>query len=356
MNARVTLKKWVAGALVAIVVCSLTGCGSTLLSRQASLSGTTAVSDSVGAESGAAGAVPSAVPPTQESKAAYGGASSSDGNSTDVATPVQDRLVISNASMSIEVKNLDSGVAAVRALAAKYGATISELSVSAGTDTPVALDSGGGDASPVTPGDANITLRVPADKLAAAEKEAATLGRVLSQTASESDVTQQHVDMAARLKNLRAEEARLRAFLRRATKVSEMLSIEKQLSRVRGDIESMQAQLTFLERQAALATLTITLNEPGSLVSPAAGGWGFSAAVRDGVRAAAEVTRGLITFVLAVSPLLLLVLLAVLFIGMLVRRMRRRKLGAAAAAAHLADGATALETDATAPETDDTAS
>jgi hypothetical protein len=104
-----------------------------------------------------------------------------------------------------------------------------------------------------------------------------------------------------------------------------MLAIEKQLSRVRGDIESMQAQLTYLENQAALATLSIALTEPGALVSPAAGGWGFAAAVRDGVRAAAEVTRGLITFVLAISPLLILVAIGIIAIVVSVRRRGRRR-------------------------------
>jgi hypothetical protein len=227
--------------------------------------------------------------------------------------------------MSIEVKGLDAGVAAVRALAAKYGATISDLSVSAGTDpgTPQPLDAQSGGETAITPGGATITLRVPAANLSSAEKDAAALGRVISQTASESDVTQQHIDLAARLTNLRAEESRLRAFFGKAKKVSEMLAIESELSRVRGDIESMQAQLTYLERQAALATLTISLSEPGGLVSPAAGGWGFAAAVRDGVRAAADVTRGLITVILAASPLVLIALIALFGIRAMVRRRRR---------------------------------
>jgi len=212
----------------------------------------------------------------------------------------------------------------------------SDLSVTAGQSgvvTPQSLDMAGGDVSSLTPGSAAITLRVPAARLSAAEQDAAKLGRVLTQSASESDVTQQHVDMAARLKNLRAEEARLRAFLGKAKNVSEMLAIETELSRVRGEIESMQAQLTYLEHQAALATLTISLSEPGALVSPGAGGWGFATAVRDGVRAAVEVTNGMITFVLAVSPLLFLVFLVVLVVWILVRRRRRRKLAATAAAA-----------------------
>ena len=330
MDTRRALRTTAVAALIVVVLAGVAGCGGSRTSESTTMSGY-----STGAVGGVA-PTPSDVPATtNQSKAVSQDAASPGGSDVAASTASVDRLVISSASMTIEVKNLDAGVSAVRALATKYGATISDLSVSAGSAgvvSPQPLDTVGTDSSSITPGSASITLRVPAEKLGAAEHDAATLGRVISQTASESDVTQQHVDMAARLKNMRAEESRLRAFLNKATKVSEMLAIETELSRVRGEIESMQAQLTYLERQAALATLTLSLSEPGALVSPAAGGWGFAAAVRDGVRAAADVIRSLITIGLAMSPLLVLVLLAVLIVWILVRRRRRRRMAAATAA------------------------
>jgi hypothetical protein len=240
----------------------------------------------------------------------------------------QESLVISTAGISIEVKNLDTAVSAVRSLATKYGATIANLSTNAGSDPVIAPQPADGSStqySAPTPGGATITLRVPAEKLASAEKELAGLGRVLSESSTQDDVTQQHVDMKARLKNLQAEESRLRTFFLKAKRVSEMLAIEQELSRVRGDIESMQAQIVYLERQAAMATLTVSLSQPGALVSPAAGGWGFSAAVRDGFRAAAAVTRGLITMLLAFMPLILIGLLAFVVIRALIVRRRKRR-------------------------------
>jgi len=244
------------------------------------------------------------------------------------SSSIQEPLVITTAGINLEVKNLDASILAVRGLATKYGATISNLSMSAGGVAPVVpqpLDGSSSDYSYPTPGGATITLRVPAEKLAAAEVELAALGRVTSQSSSQDDVTQQHVDMKARLKNLQAEESRLRTFFLKATKVSEMLAIEQELARVRGEIESMQAQITYLERQAAMATLTVSLSQPGALVSPASGGWGFAAAVRDGVRAAASVTRGLITTLLALSPMIVLAVIAFVVIRALVRRRRARK-------------------------------
>ncbi len=239
-----------------------------------------------------------------------------------------DSLVISTAGISVEVKDLDAGVAAIRALATKYGASIANLTTNAGNDplpVPQPLDGTSTEYAVPSPGGATITLRVPSEKLAAAEAEIAALGRVISQSSTQDDVTQQHVDMKARLKNMQAEEARLRTFFLKAKRVSEMLAIEQELSRVRGEIESMQAQIAYLERQAALATLTVSLSQPGALVSPSAGGWGFSEAIRDGVRAAAAVVRGMITMLLAFSPVILLGLVAFVAIRAVVVRRRKRR-------------------------------
>ena len=223
-----------------------------------------------------------------------------------------DRLVVSTAAMSLHVGNVEKSVATLRDLAAKYGAVIADLTLNAG-DSPVAgptpLDVGAGAASLPSPASARITLRVPAAKLGRIQSDAAALGAVLSQSASESDVTQQHVDLVARLKNLVAEEVRLRSFLNRATKVPEMLDVERELSRVRGEIESLQAQVTYLEHQVALATLTIDMSESGPVIRPATGGWGFVEAVTSGLQAAAALIRLFISGVIALSPLIALALL-----------------------------------------------
>ncbi len=207
-------------------------------------------------------------------------------------------------------------------------------------DRQLNVQTGEGGGAPVPLGDgttssssqsssAQVTLRVPAEKLASVEAKAAKLGKVLSQSAAQSDVTQQHVDLSARLKNLQAEEIRLRGFLDKAVKVSEMLEIERELSRVRGEIEAMQAQIAYLDSQAAMATLTLALSAPGALVQPAGGTWGFSAAVTAGIQAAAALLRTLIIVIIALSPVLLVVVVIVAHLAfpavVAVRRRARPK-------------------------------
>jgi hypothetical protein len=233
-----------------------------------------------------------------------------------------DRMIVSTSSMGIQVEDIDKSLAAVRALAAANAAEITELSVQSGeggVGAPVPLGAGSAKSDSQS-SSAMVTLRVPSQKLALVEAQAAKLGKVLNQSASESDVTQQHVDLTARLRNLQAEEVRLRSFFDKATKVSEMLLIETELSRVRGEIEAMQAQIAYLDQQTAMATLTLALSAPGALVQPSGGTWGFSEAVTNGFQAAAAVLRALITLTIALAPVLLLIALVVL-----VWRSRRRR-------------------------------
>jgi hypothetical protein len=226
------------------------------------------------------------------------------------------QLVVRNASMSIRVADIDKGVTGVRSAAKSTNAEIVDLSVDRGGDIPKPEMAG------VTagPASASITLRVSADKLDALRDALGKVGDVTAQSESSSDVTEQAIDMDARLKNLRAQEAQLREFFNRATKVSELLSIEQELSRVRGEIESMDAQLTYLKRQAARATLSVSLTEPAPVVSPNGADWGFRDALTSGVRGAAMLITALITAIIALLPVEIVA--AVLFV---VLRNRRRK-------------------------------
>lgn len=117
------------------------------------------------------------------------------------------------------------------------------------------------------------------------------------------------------------EEGRLREFFASATKVSDMLAIEQELSRVRGEIESLDAQVAFLERQAAMATITVQLVEPTPLVSPQSDGWGFGQAITDGIRGAAGVLRSILTALIAASPLFVLGIAVFLIVR---TRLRKR--------------------------------
>lgn len=236
-----------------------------------------------------------------------------------------DPMVIRTAALDMRVDEVEASVAGVRAAARRNQATIEQLSVTGGDSGPRPLE--GAQSAYPTPATASMTLRVPADRLEKLSREIAGLGTVITQSSSSDDVTQQYVDMAARLKNLKAEETRLRGFLDRAGKVSDLLAVERELARVRGEIEAMQAQVDYLKRQVARATLIVTMSEPGPVIQPNGTDWGFTDAVRRGVQAAAALLTTLVTVLIAVAPLVVLAVLIWAFARWLLRRRGHRNAG-----------------------------
>src|SRR5947199_24090 len=84
--------------------------------------------------------------------------------------------------------------------------------------------------------------------------------KVLTERSSTEDVTGQVVDLGARIKNLEATERALQAIMDRATEIKDVLSVQAELTKVRGQIEEMTAEKGHLVEQAAMSTLTVTFS------------------------------------------------------------------------------------------------
>jgi len=107
-----------------------------------------------------------------------------------------------------------------------------------------------------------VTIRVPADQFditMALVKELALV--VERETSSAEDVTEQYIDLAARLKNAQAQETRYVQILDQANTVEEILQIESALGNIRGYIESLQGQLNYLDNLTGYSTITISISE-----------------------------------------------------------------------------------------------
>lgn len=106
---------------------------------------------------------------------------------------------------------------------------------------------------------ASFTLRVPERSLDATLDSLATLGSVASRTASAEDVTEQSIDLDARLQSLIATRDRLRQLHEKATTVGEVIAVEHELARVEGEVESLEGRLKHLRSSAALATIELSI-------------------------------------------------------------------------------------------------
>ena len=115
---------------------------------------------------------------------------------------------------------------------------------------------------------ANVTIRVLQDQFFSALDRIEALGIVLSRNLGSEDVSEQFIDLEARLKSALREEQSLLKLLERAGLVSEILAIERELARVRSEIERFQGQLNFLERRVDLATINVSLTPEGQAGEP----------------------------------------------------------------------------------------
>ena len=115
-------------------------------------------------------------------------------------------------------------------------------------------------------------MRVPGDRFLDALDGIERLGKAVGQTLGQRDVTGEAIDLEARLRSERSAEQSLLKLLDRAVSVSDVLTVERELKRVRADIERLQGQLEFIQRSVALATITVSfVLPPGSVpVAPSA--------------------------------------------------------------------------------------
>ncbi len=208
-----------------------------------------------------------------------------------------ERMVILTQTLRLKVDDTAATIAAVREVADKHSAIVANMRMA--SEGEWVYDSPAGSYTPLR---GWLTVRVPVDGVKAFVDEVSGLGEVVYQAETSDDVTQEHVDLSARLENLRAQETRLRELVAQAANVEETLAVEQELWRVRGEIESLDAQVKYLERQAAMATITVELAEEGPVVQ----NWGFVEALGDGIRAAAAVLAFTISFTIATSPLWIL--------------------------------------------------
>ena len=156
------------------------------------------------------------------------------------------------------------------------------------------------------------SLRIPTAELASAVGDLKALGRVENEARSGEEVSQQHGDLVARLKNSRETEQRLQAILTQRTgKMSDVLEVEQEIARVRGEIEGMEAEQKNLEHRVDFATVNLQLTEEykAQLVAPTASvSTRMHNAIVAGLQNVSEMVLAIVLFLFEEGPTMLFLL------------------------------------------------
>jgi hypothetical protein len=223
-------------------------------------------------------------------------------------------MIVEAAALTILASNYDEASGAIEKLAAAHGGYVEKLDAKAQT----------GNARELT-----AALRIPTKQLDGFLADVRKLGHVEEETRSNEEVSDQYVDLQARLRSARATEQRLIELLgTRTGKLQDVLEAERELARVRGEIESMQGQSALLVHRVNYATVQVDLNEEYRQVlgsGPISTGMKIRNAAVDGLRNLRDGAVGLLVFLFAVGPSLLFWMAILLIPGWFVwKRFRVR--------------------------------
>lgn len=245
---------------------------------------------------------------------------------------VAGRDVIATASATVQVSDAADAVREIGDAAVARGGFVESVTLEGtGAEPMPAPVDGAVDgvieplSMPMYPQGQWITVRVPSAELIEVIDELADIGDVLSSSVNRSDVTEQTVDLRARVDATEASVARLTELMAQAGSVADLLAAEQALSERQALLESYQQQLASLENQVALSSLTVTLTEPSERVTADPAGFGDGLAA--GWNGLVATLNGIVVALGFLLPWLLVVGVAALIVWAVVRLVRRRRAG-----------------------------
>lgn len=235
------------------------------------------------------GALPSDVDGQNGTESSGSAGSSGSADSSVSADGAVGREVVTTATADLEVDSVPDAISALSTTAGDLGGYVETSTTSDTASAGSAIDP----SYPVEPlpdGGGVISIRVPADRLAEASDSLSELGTVTRSSIDRRDVTTQAIDLRARVDAARASVDRLTELVAQAGSLTDLLAAESALADRQATLESYEQQLTVLESQVSLATLTVTVlpessptsAEPAGFLDGLLTGWNGLVAAANG--------------------------------------------------------------------------
>lgn len=235
--------------------------------------------------------------------------------STPNSSPAQsaERLIVKTGEVSIVVKDVPGTIKNIASYAEKNGGFVINSQVSKSGLAPYG----------------EVTVRIPSKGFEAGMLEFKALGDVQRENVMGKDVTEEYIDLEARLRNLVATEKQFLAILAKAEKITDILAVQRELSQVRSEIESMQGRMKYLKTSADMSSLTVYLSTDPSVLPTIedSNEWKPVAVLKSALRGLIATGKWLANFIIYFAvfiPLWILIVVVVWGIRALVRRSRAR--------------------------------
>ena len=227
--------------------------------------------------------------------------------------PAAQRKIVYNATISMVAESIGSISSAITDLVKVSGGYIS--------DTDESSD-------PTQQKRASWTVRIPVESFEPFVQKVGKLGELQQSKINSQDVTEEYVDLEARIKNKTEEEKRLLKHLADSTgKLEEILAVEKEITRVRGEVERIEGRLRYLSNVSSLSTVTITAVEIKDYVPPVAPTFAtqISRTFFESSQSMINFGKGLILAAVAIAPWLPLIIIGfAILVWLLVKIWKHR--------------------------------
>ena len=235
------------------------------------------------------------------------------------AAAAADRKIIKDAELTIEVGSPGDAQRSVASIAESHGGFVvtSETKQTDNADPAKRML------------EVKVIARVPANQfdptVSAIEK---LTTNVAQRKIAGNDVTEEYIDLEARIRTQKALELQFLQIMKQAGKIIDALEVQRQIAGVRTEIERLEGRKRFLENRASLSTITVNIRQPVVIVvSTSSFGRNLREAVSDSIDVGEAIILFLTRFVIVMIPIFVLILLPLGLVGMFfVRRLRRVRL------------------------------
>jgi hypothetical protein len=181
--------------------------------------------------------------------------------------------------------------------------------------------------------DIKLVVRVPSNQFGRAFVEIKKLaGNTPAEQVTSQDVTEDFIDLEARIKTQKALEVQFLEIMRQANKIADALEVQRQIAEVRTEIEKLEGRKRFLENRSSLSTINVNIQTPKPVIAITQTGFGHSLreAVSDSISLASDMVLFFARSVIMMLPVFVFVFLPLGLMGRyLIRRAKRMRLAQA---------------------------